>query len=65
MEEEGGGGGGGAGVLLCCSHVFHQACLRAYESASGRKCCPLCRKQPYETRAVDHAARLCRRTSAT
>ncbi|CAB1349482.1 unnamed protein product, partial [Coregonus sp. 'balchen'] len=37
-------------VLLSCSHVFHRACLQAFERFSGRKCCPMCRKEQYETR---------------
>ncbi|XP_063730094.1 RING finger protein 32 [Eleginops maclovinus] len=52
-------------VLLSCSHVYHRACLQAFERFSGRKCCPLCRKQRYETRVIHDAARLCRHQCAT
>ncbi|XP_019739318.1 RING finger protein 32 [Hippocampus comes] len=47
-------------VLLSCSHVFHKACLQAFERFSGRKCCPMCRREPYETRVIHDAARLFR-----
>ncbi|TNN73385.1 RING finger protein 32 [Liparis tanakae] len=47
-------------VLLSCSHVFHRACLRAFERFSGRRCCPMCRKEPYEARVIHDAARLFR-----
>ncbi|KAK0139291.1 RING finger protein 32 [Merluccius polli] len=52
-------------VLLCCSHVFHLVCLQAYERFSSRKCCPMCRKEQYETRVIRDAAHLCRQRSAT
>ncbi|XP_061660955.1 RING finger protein 32 isoform X2 [Syngnathoides biaculeatus] len=45
-------------VLLSCSHVFHRACLQAFERFSGRKCCPMCRRELYETRVIHDAARL-------
>ncbi|XP_024248874.1 RING finger protein 32 isoform X2 [Oncorhynchus tshawytscha] len=45
-------------VLLSCSHVFHRACLQAFERFSGRKCCPMCRKEQYETRVIHDGARL-------
>ncbi|XP_061521734.1 RING finger protein 32 [Phycodurus eques] len=45
-------------VLLSCSHVFHRACLQAFERFSGRKRCPMCRREPYETRVIHDAARL-------
>ncbi|XP_039982512.1 RING finger protein 32 [Xiphias gladius] len=51
-------------VLLSCSHVFHRACLQAFERFSGRKCCPLCRRQQYETRVIHDAARLFRHQCA-
>uniref|UniRef100_A0A3Q3AKY1 Ring finger protein 32 n=1 Tax=Kryptolebias marmoratus TaxID=37003 RepID=A0A3Q3AKY1_KRYMA len=47
-------------VLLSCSHVFHEACLRGFERCSGRKRCPMCRREQYETRVIHDAARLFR-----
>uniref|UniRef100_G3NIG6 Ring finger protein 32 n=1 Tax=Gasterosteus aculeatus aculeatus TaxID=481459 RepID=G3NIG6_GASAC len=52
-------------VLLSCSHVFHRACLQAFERFSGRRCCPVCRKEQYETRVIHDAARLFRHQCAT
>ncbi|XP_034415483.1 RING finger protein 32 [Cyclopterus lumpus] len=52
-------------VLLSCSHVFHRACLRAFERFSGRRCCPMCRNEPYEARVIYDAARLFRHQCAT
>ncbi|AWP20526.1 RING finger protein 32 isoform 4 [Scophthalmus maximus] len=52
-------------VLLSCSHVFHRACLQAFERFSGRKCCPMCRREQYETRLIHDAARLFRHHCAT
>nr|XP_004546880.1 RING finger protein 32 isoform X2 [Maylandia zebra] len=52
-------------VLLSCSHVFHRACLQAFERFSGRKRCPLCRREPYETRVISDAARLFQHRCAT
>nr|XP_057915920.1 RING finger protein 32 isoform X2 [Doryrhamphus excisus] len=51
-------------VLLSCSHVFHKACLQAFERFSGRKCCPMCRRERYETRVIHDAARLFRNQCA-
>ncbi|XP_027012544.2 RING finger protein 32 [Tachysurus fulvidraco] len=51
-------------VLLSCSHIFHKACLRKLEHFSGRKCCPLCRTEHYETRVILDSARLYRETCA-
>ncbi|XP_029935803.1 RING finger protein 32, partial [Myripristis murdjan] len=52
-------------VLLSCSHVFHRACLRAFEKYSGRKCCAMCRKEQYETRVIYDGARHFRNRCAT
>ncbi|XP_068437572.1 RING finger protein 32 isoform X2 [Clinocottus analis] len=52
-------------VLLSCSHVFHRACLQAFERFSGRRCCPMCRKELYEARVIYDAARLFRHQCAT
>ncbi|KAM4719098.1 RING finger protein 32 [Anableps anableps] len=54
-----------AQVLLSCSHVFHRKCLQAFERYSGRKCCPMCRRENYETRVIHDAARLYRHHCAT
>ncbi|XP_059512063.1 RING finger protein 32 [Myotis daubentonii] len=45
-------------VLLSCSHVFHRACLQAFEKFTSKKTCPLCRKSQYQTRVIHDAARL-------
>ncbi|XP_069770873.1 RING finger protein 32 isoform X2 [Narcine bancroftii] len=47
-------------VLLSCSHVFHRICLQAFEKFSGRKSCPMCRKEQYQTRVIHDGARLYR-----
>ncbi|XP_063063153.1 RING finger protein 32 isoform X2 [Engraulis encrasicolus] len=47
-------------VLLSCTHVFHKACLKAFERYSGRKCCPMCRREQYETRVIHEGARIYR-----
>ncbi|KAM5157414.1 RING finger protein 32 [Mantella aurantiaca] len=47
-------------VLLSCSHVFHRVCLQAYERFAGRKVCPMCRKNHYQTRVIHDGARLFR-----
>ncbi|XP_036451918.1 RING finger protein 32 [Colossoma macropomum] len=51
-------------VLLSCSHVFHKACLKSFERFSGRKCCPMCRREQYETRVIHDGARLYREKCA-
>ncbi|XP_028816930.1 RING finger protein 32 [Denticeps clupeoides] len=51
-------------VLLSCSHVFHRACLKSFERFSGRKVCPMCRREQYETRAIHDGARLYREKCA-
>ncbi|KAG9348037.1 hypothetical protein JZ751_004057 [Albula glossodonta] len=51
-------------VLLSCSHVFHKVCLQAFEKFSGRKSCPMCRKEQYETRVIHDGARLYREKCA-
>ncbi|NXL47494.1 RNF32 protein, partial [Podilymbus podiceps] len=45
-------------VLLSCSHVFHKACLKAVEKFTGKKSCPMCRKEQYQTRVIHDGARL-------
>ncbi|KAM4874450.1 RING finger protein 32 isoform 2-T2 [Thomomys bottae] len=52
-------------VLLSCSHVFHKACLQAFEKFTNKKTCPLCRKNQYQTRVIYDGARLFRTKCAT
>nr|XP_019785818.2 RING finger protein 32 [Tursiops truncatus] len=52
-------------VLLSCSHVFHRACLQAFEKFGNKKTCPLCRKNQYQTRVIHDGARLFRIKCAT
>uniref|UniRef100_UPI00398E387B RING finger protein 32 n=1 Tax=Pristiophorus japonicus TaxID=55135 RepID=UPI00398E387B len=52
-------------VLLSCSHVFHRICMQAFEMFSGRKSCPMCRKEQYQTRVIHDGARLHRIKCAT
>ncbi|XP_048193728.1 RING finger protein 32 [Perognathus longimembris pacificus] len=52
-------------VLLSCSHVFHKACLQAFEKFTNKKTCPLCRKNQYQTRVIYDGARLFRAKCAT
>ncbi|XP_072364309.1 RING finger protein 32 isoform X2 [Scyliorhinus torazame] len=52
-------------VLLSCSHVFHRICMQAFERFSGRKSCPMCRKEQYQTRVIHDGARLHRIKCAT
>uniref|UniRef100_A0A8D2IKQ1 Ring finger protein 32 n=2 Tax=Varanus komodoensis TaxID=61221 RepID=A0A8D2IKQ1_VARKO len=52
-------------VLLSCSHVFHRACLKAFERFAGKKTCPMCRKIQYQTRVIHDGARLFKIKCAT
>ncbi|XP_053527801.1 RING finger protein 32 isoform X1 [Artibeus jamaicensis] len=52
-------------VLLSCSHVFHRACLQAFEKVTGNKTCPLCRQNQYQTRVIHDGAQLFKRKCAT
>ncbi|XP_012300746.2 RING finger protein 32 isoform X2 [Aotus nancymaae] len=52
-------------VLLSCSHVFHRACLQAFEKFTNKKTCPLCRKNQYQTRVICDGAHLFRIKCAT
>ncbi|XP_037691664.1 RING finger protein 32 isoform X2 [Choloepus didactylus] len=52
-------------VLLSCSHVFHRACLQAFEKFTNKKTCPLCRKNQYQTRIIHDGARLFKIKCAT
>ncbi len=44
-------------VLLSCSHTFHRKCLEAFEKFSGRKSCPMCRKDRYHKRVIYDASK--------
>ncbi|XP_026335004.2 RING finger protein 32 isoform X2 [Ursus arctos] len=52
-------------VLLSCSHVFHRACLQAFEKFANKKTCPLCRRNQYQTRVIHDGARLFKIKCAT
>nr|XP_025849523.1 RING finger protein 32 [Vulpes vulpes]XP_025849524.1 RING finger protein 32 [Vulpes vulpes] len=52
-------------VLLSCSHVFHRACLQAFEKFTNKKTCPLCRRNQYQTRVIHDGARLFKIKCAT
>lgn len=45
-------------VLLSCSHVFHRTCLRSFERFSGKRSCPMCRKEKYQARLIFEGAKL-------
>ncbi|GFS14653.1 RING finger protein 32-like [Elysia marginata] len=51
-------------VILSCSHVFHRACLSAFERFTGRKTCPMCRHEQYQTRVIHEGARVYRHKAA-
>ncbi|NXG56123.1 RNF32 protein, partial [Hemiprocne comata] len=51
-------------VLLSCSHVFHKACLKAFEKFAGKESCPVCRKEQYQTRVIHNGACLFKIKSA-
>ncbi|RUS70065.1 hypothetical protein EGW08_022171, partial [Elysia chlorotica] len=51
-------------VILSCSHVFHRACLQAFERFTGRKTCPMCRHEQYQTRVIHEGARVYRHKAA-
>lgn len=42
-----------------------QACLKAFERYSGKKTCPMCRRDQYETRVIHEGAKRHRDNSAT
>ena len=44
-------------LLLSCSHTFHRKCLEAFEKFSGKKSCPMCRKERYQKRVVFDASK--------
>ncbi|WAR05586.1 RNF32-like protein, partial [Mya arenaria] len=48
-------------VLLSCTH----ACLQAFERFTGRKTCPMCRREQYQTRLIHEGSRHHLHKSAT
>ncbi|NXV27458.1 RNF32 protein, partial [Rissa tridactyla] len=46
-------------------HLFFQACLKAFEKFTGKKSCPMCRKEQYHTRVIHDGARLFKIKCAT
>ncbi|XP_041371978.1 RING finger protein 32-like [Gigantopelta aegis] len=52
-------------VLLSCTHVFHRACLQAFERFTGRKTCPMCRREQYQTRVIHEGAKAYKQICAT
>ncbi|XP_039267228.2 RING finger protein 32-like isoform X1 [Styela clava] len=51
-------------VLLSCSHVFHKACIQAFERFTGKKTCPMCRKIQYQARVVHDGTRVYKEKAA-
>jgi hypothetical protein len=37
-------------IILSCSHVFHVNCLKAFERHIGKRVCPMCRKEEYQSK---------------
>ncbi|KAK6182508.1 hypothetical protein SNE40_010182 [Patella caerulea] len=52
-------------VLLSCSHVFHRACLHAFERYTGKKTCPMCRREQYQSRVIHEGSKQHKIKSAT
>jgi len=52
-------------VLLSCSHVFHHNCLQSFERLSGKKSCPMCRKEKYQSRLIFEGAKIHLHNAAT
>jgi hypothetical protein len=53
-------------LLLSCTHVFHEACIAAFERfvRAHKRVCPLCRRRDYQKRGVDAGVRATRAASA-
>ena len=47
------------------THVFHRACLHAFERFTGKKSCPICRHSKYQTRVVHEGTKYHRARCAT
>ncbi|ELU01747.1 hypothetical protein CAPTEDRAFT_222016 [Capitella teleta] len=52
-------------VILSCSHVFHRSCLEAFERFTGKKTCPMCRKEQYQKRLIHEGSRSYKQKCAT
>mmetsp|Transcript_19885 Transcript_19885/g.55443 ORF Transcript_19885/g.55443 Transcript_19885/m.55443 type:complete len:399 (-) Transcript_19885:497-1693(-) len=52
-------------VLLSCSHVFHSSCIKSFERFAQRLCCPLCRANQYQKKAINDGAVYYRHKCAT
>ncbi|NXX56347.1 RNF32 protein, partial [Scopus umbretta] len=44
-------------IIVNCNSFF-QACLKAFEKFTGKKSCPMCRREQYQTRVIHDGARL-------
>lgn len=53
-------------VLLSCSHIFHRACLSAFEKfvRSAERRCPICRSANYEKKITHEGSKAYQRVSA-
>ena len=52
-------------LITSCSHTFHQTCLEAFERFTGKKCCPMCRKDQYQKRIIHEASKAYKSQCAT
>ena len=52
-------------LITSCSHTFHRSCLEAFERFTGKKCCPMCRKERYEKRLIHEASKIYKTQCAT
>jgi hypothetical protein len=52
-------------VILSCSHLFHKSCLSSFEKHAGKKVCPICRKQAYDSKHFSETETYYREYSAT
>ena len=52
-------------ALLSCTHIFHKNCIQAFERFTGKKSCPMCRKEQYQTRIVYEGANYYKHKCAT
>ena len=52
-------------ICIVLYFLAFQACLQAFERFSGRKTCPMCRKEQYQTRVIHEGAKQHRHMCAT